>query len=427
MSETIFAVSSGGPPAAIAVLRVSGPVAGMVVVTLAGALPTPRRATLRRLRDRRGEMLDHALVLWFPGPDTATGEDLLELHLHGGRAVVAAVERAVAEVEGTRRAEPGEFTRRALLSGRIDLTQAAGLADLLEAETESQRRAALTMSEGAFGRDLRRWLVRLSDMRASIEAAIDYDEEGDVAFDSAAFRDDLVSLSRELDQHLSMPTSERVREGWRIVIAGPPNAGKSSLFNALLERDVAIVAPIAGTTRDRIEARVQREGQIYTLIDTAGLAEWTDDPVEQEGIRRSREMIDTADLVLWMDDSSPPATLRRALWLKGRCDEAGRGNRGACDLAVSSRRPKTIERLWTLLRHALADALPATEAYLLQEEQHSVLAAASRALNLAAQAVDPLIVADHLRHAAAHLSRLLGVDHIEAMLDALFSRFCVGK
>ena len=183
---------------------------------------------------RSGATLDRALVLWFPGPDTATGEDLLELHLHGGRAVIAAVERAIAAVPGTRRAEPGEFTRRALMAGRIDLAQAAGLADLLEAETELQRRAALSASEGALSREVEAWLRRLSAVRAEVEAAIDYDEEGDVGM-AEDVGPTLAALAEDLRRRLAAPTSERVREGWRIVIAGPPNAGKSSLLNAMLE------------------------------------------------------------------------------------------------------------------------------------------------------------------------------------------------
>lgn len=426
MNDTIYAVSSGAPPAAIAVFRVSGPAASVVAQTLAGVLPQPRRATLRRLRDAAGETLDHALLLWFPGPNTATGEDLLELHLHGGRAVVDAVERAVSTIASTRRAQPGEFTRRALLSGRIDLAQAAGLADLLEAETETQRRAALAMTEGAFSRDLRTWLDRLSHVRALVEAAIDYDDEGDVAVDAPQVREVLDRLAGDLDARLALPTSERVRDGWRVVIAGPPNAGKSSLFNALLGREAAIVAPVAGTTRDRIEAKLRRGQQLYTLIDTAGLAEWTDDPIEREGIQRAHAVIATADLVLWLADGPPPSRAR-TIWLRSRCDERGRDGAGTWDMAVSNREPQTVDRLWTSIAHRLADMLPASEGYLLQEEQHRTLTAAAAAVRDATSAADPLIAADHLRRAATLLSQLLGVDQLDGMLDALFARFCVGK
>jgi tRNA modification GTPase len=423
VSDTIYAVSSGAPPAAIAVLRVSGPAARAVATTLAGGVPQARRATLRRLRDAGGETLDHALVLWFPGPATATGEDLLELHLHGGRAVIAAVERAVAVVTGTRRAEPGEFTRRALLNGRIDLAQAAGLADLLEAETESQRRAALSATEGALSREVANWLARLSEVRAQVEAVIDYDEEGDVAA-APDVVDALTALAADLDQRLAAPTSERVREGWRVAIMGPPNAGKSSLFNAMLGRDAAIVAPIAGTTRDLITARVMRDGQLFTLIDTAGLAEATDDPIEREGIRRALEMLGTVDLVLWMGEDAPDRA-RQTLWLRGRCDE--KASDDARDVAVSARLPDTVDCLWERVGAALAGQVASAEGYLLQESQRAVLAGAARQVSAATSVGDPLVRAEHLRAAGSHLAALVGVDHTEAMLDALFARFCVGK
>lgn len=423
MTDTIYAVSSGASPAAIAVLRVSGPVAGEVARSVAGGVPEARRATLRRLRDAAGETLDHALVLWFPRPATATGEDLLELHLHGGRAVISAVERAVAALGTTRRAEPGEFTRRALLNGRIDLAQAAGLADLLEAETELQRRTALSASEGALSREVAGWLARLSDVRAQVEAAIDYDEEGDVAGSEDAVRS-LIALANDLERRLAAPSSERVREGWRVAIVGPPNAGKSSLFNAMLERDAAIVAPIPGTTRDVITARVVRDGQLYTLIDTAGLAETTDDPIEREGIRRSLEMLGTVDLVLWMGDA-PPTHAVQTLWLRGRCDEGCAADER--DLAVSARLPATVALLWERIATILAGQIVMTEGYLLQEGQKEVLAQATGHVGAAIAAGDPLLRAEHLRLAGARLAALVGVDHTEAMLDALFSRFCVGK
>ena len=427
MTATIFAVSSGAPPAAIAIVRVSGAQAGAVARALIGTIPEPRRATLRRLRDAAGETLDRALVLWFPGPETATGEDVLELHVHGGRAVIAAVERAVAAVPDTRRAEAGEFTRRALLAGRIDLAQAAGLADLLEAETELERRAALAMSEGAFSNDLRGWLDRLSAVRAMLEATIDYDGEGDVATGGESFAVELRSLHGDLVRRAAVPTSERVREGWRVVIAGPPNAGKSSLFNALLERDAAIVTPTAGTTRDRIEAPVQREGQRYTLIDTAGLAEWTDDAIEREGIRRSRAALRTADLVIWVAEEPPAADARRPIWVWGRCDEPGREQMQRGELAVSVRRPATIVELWVRVRVALSDAIATTESYLLHDAQQAVLTRAAGEVGAAMAARDLLIAAEHLRSAAQQLGGLLGIDHVDAMLDALFARFCVGK
>ena len=426
MTPTIFAVSSGAPPAAIAVIRVSGPAAAEVAAKVAGGAPEPRRAALRRLRDAGGETLDHALVLWFPGPASATGEDLLELHVHGGRAVIAAIERAVVTVPGTRAAEPGEFTRRALLNGRIDLAQATGLADLLEAETETQRRSALTLADGALSRDVHGWSARLADVRARLEASIDYDEEGDVARDDP-WGETLAKLSVDLLRHVAGPTSERVREGWRVVVAGPRNAGKSSLFNSMLGREAAIVSPVAGTTRDRIEARVSRAGQVYTLVDTAGLAEWTDDPLEREGIVRSRAAVAVADLVLWVADEPPPEGLAATLWIRGRSDEPGRGGEGAWDLNVSARLPASVETLWSLVASRFAGRLATAEGYLLGERQHVALREAAADVDRAAKAVDPLIAAEHLRHAARVLAALLGADPLDAMLDALFARFCVGK
>lgn len=425
--DTIFAISSGRPPAAIAVLRVSGPAAAEVANRLGGQLPAPRHASLRALRDADGTLLDRALVLWFPGPHSATGEDCLELHLHGGRAVIAAVEAAIDAIPGLRRAAPGEFTRRALLGGRIDLAQAAGLADLLEAETETQRRAAIAMAEGALSRNLHDWLDRLSQVRAIIEAAIDYDEEGDVALSGGEVAPMLNALVTDMAEIVARPTVERVRQGFQIVIAGPPNSGKSSLFNALLERDAAIVAPIAGTTRDRLEASVLRSGRTFTLSDTAGLAERTDDPIEADGIVRSQAAMAGADLILWLAEE-PPAEAARSLWLRARCDQPGRSAiLPGQALAVSARQMPTIATLWSVLADRAASNMGAAEAYLLHASQRNVMIGVIAHCSAAAQQKDPIIAAEDLRYASRELGRLLGVDETEVMLDALFSRFCVGK
>lgn len=425
VSDTIYAVSSGAPPAAIAVLRVSGNAEEVAAALLGGSPPRPRTATLRRLRDQEGMTLDHAIALWFPAPHSATGEDVLELHVHGGRAVVAAVEQAIGQVAGTRRADPGEFTRRALLAGRIDLGQAAGLADLLQAETETERRLALAATEGALAREIGAWLAHLSEVRAHVEAAIDHEEEHALELRGEAADAALDTLLADLDRRLAAPTSERLREGWRVVLAGPPNAGKSSLFNAMLGREAAIVSALPGTTRDLIEARVLRDGHVFTLIDTAGLAEWTDDPIEAEGIRRSRVALEWADLVLWLADAAPPSEARSTLWLRPRCDLGG-----ATDVRrvpVSAVAPDTVDRLWSEMIGALETRLRAVEGYVLQDRQRAALWRARERLGEAAAATDLLIRADHLRSAAALLAGLLGVDAGEALLDALFSRFCVGK
>lgn len=425
--QTIFAVSSGRPPAAIAVIRVSGPKAATVAVRLAGGVPEQRRATLRALRNANGALLDRALVLWFPGPNTATGEDLLELHVHGGRAVIAALEAVIGAMPNLRRAEPGEFTRRALLSGRIDLAQAAGLADLLEAETETQRRAAIASTEGALSRDLHRWLDRLSDARAMIEAMIDYEEEGDVSVSWHNVRSVLSNLVDELDAAVAKPTVEQLRHGFRVVIAGPPNAGKSSLFNILIRRDAAIVAAIPGTTRDRIEATVTRSGTIFTLMDTAGLATHSDDPVEIEGIGRSHAAMASADLVLWLGDESPNVA-GRSLWLRSRCDEPGREVMLPGQvIAVSVARPDTIASLWKMIAAQVAGCVGADEDYLLRDLQRASVAEVAIHSREAMCRDDPILSAESLRIAARDLGRLLGIDETEAMLNALFERFCVGK
>lgn len=422
MSDTIAAVSSGRPPAAIAVLRVSGPAAGGVAEALAGSVPAPRRAAVRTLRNGAGEALDQALVLWFPGPRTATGEDLLELHLHGGRAVIAAVERAVLAVVGVRAAEAGEFTRRALLNGRIDLAQAEGLADLLAAETEAQRRAALALTDGGLSRAVAGWLDRVLGIRALIEAMIDHEDEDDVGDHDAAVSEAIAALSSELAETLARPTVEQASGGVRIVLAGPPNTGKSSLFNALVGREAAIVTPIAGTTRDRIEATVHRNGATFTLIDTAGLNEATDDLVEREGIARSRSAMAAADLVLWLGESPAPD---RALAVHSRSDLPGRGTAPVGSLTVSVHDDASVERVWAELARRSEQLLPAPESYLLHDAQRALVAEAAG--ELAHRSPDPLVRAEALRRASRALARIVGADETEAVLDRLFARFCIGK
>ncbi|HEU0135547.1 MAG TPA: tRNA uridine-5-carboxymethylaminomethyl(34) synthesis GTPase MnmE, partial [Allosphingosinicella sp.] len=301
MKETIFALSSGSPPAAVALVRISGPAADVALQALSGKLPEPRVATLADLQ-WRGERLDRALVLRFPGPRSATGEDVVELHLHGGRAVVAGVLEALQDIQGLRPAEPGEFTHRAFENGRIDLAEAEGLADLLSAETRSQRRAALAMAGGSLSRQVEAWRQRLLDLAAALEAALDFSDEGEVGEAwPPGWAARLEALAGEMQALLDRPPAERLRDGLRVVIAGPPNAGKSSLINALAQRDAALTSAVPGTTRDVIEAPTAIGGRPFLLIDTAGLRE-SEDEVESAGIERARASLASADLILWLGD-----------------------------------------------------------------------------------------------------------------------------
>lgn len=424
MTATIFALSSGRPPAAIAVVRISGPAARAAGAALAGRLPSPRHASLRRLRDTTGLTLDQALVVFFPGPDTATGEDLLELHLHGGRAVVAAVEVALASLPGCRRAEPGEFTRRALTNGRIDVAQAEGLADLLAAETEGQRRAALTLTEGVLSRQVAAWLDRLSAVAARVEAEIDFGEEDDVASASAYdVAGAVTGVTEDMRAVLQRPSVERLRDGLVVVLAGPRNAGKSSLFNALLGRDAAIVTDIAGTTRDILEASVMRAGMPFRLVDTAGLTDNTADPIEAIGIAKAHDLLRSADVVLWLGDAhDAPAG---ALIVQAKSDLVATQTDKV--IATSVYDPGSIDRLWSILATLAADHLGAGEGIYLHKRQRVLLLAAMEALSMMATVTDTLLHAEHLRIANRALGEILGRDATEAMLDALFGRFCLGK
>src|ERR1700733_4362929 len=301
--QTIFALSSGRPPSAISMVRLSGPEAGLALTALAGKIPVPRVATRVLLRDGSGQPIDDAVVLWFPGPASATGEDVAEFHVHGGRAVLAALFGALSAVENVRAAEPGEFTRRGFENGKLDLTGAEALDDLIHADTDRQRRQALRQLKGMLGERARHWRAKIIEASALIAAGIDFSEEGDVSAELVGpALAKIKALLAEIEEVLAAQgQSERLREGLVVAIAGAPNVGKSTLMNHLARREVAIVSPHAGTTRDVIEVQLDLDGYPVTVIDTAGIRE-TDDPVEQEGVRAAPARPDEADLVLWLVD-----------------------------------------------------------------------------------------------------------------------------
>lgn len=425
MIDTIFALSSGAPPAAIGVVRISGPQAGAALTALGGRLPEPRRAALMRVRDGEGRVLDEALVLWLPGPRTETGEDTAELQCHGGRAVIAAVEGALARLPGLRRALPGEFTRRAFANGKIDLAEAEGLADLLEAETELQRFSAQALAGGALSRQVEGWRESLLVLSASVEAVLDFADEDDVAVLPADFALRIAALHEAISAALSRPRAEMLREGFRVVIAGPPNAGKSTLFNCLVESEAAIATPIAGTTRDVLTRPVAIAGVPFLFADTAGLHDGVDDVVEAIGIERALEALDRADLVLWLgpEGAGPPA----AWEIEAQADRADHPVKRAPRHRISAKSGQGIDALRVDLVDAARSALPRPGELALNERQHNLLGEARTALAEAREQDNPLLLAECLRMARQSFDSLLGRTATEDMLDALFGRFCIGK
>lgn len=484
---TIFALSSGRPPAAIAVVRISGPRARDALAALSVKIPAPRQAGLARVRDpQSGEMIDEALVLWFPGPASETGEDVAELQLHGGRAVIAATLAALARIDGLRMAEPGEFTRRGFENGKLDLTAVEGLADLVMAETEGQRRQAFRQMKGALGLRAESWRGKLIRALALVEARIDFSDEADVPEDLVA---PALDIARELAGEIAAALAgdrrgERLREGLVVAIAGPPNAGKSTLLNRIAQREAAIVSPYAGTTRDVIEVHLDLDGWPVTLLDTAGIRA-TDDPVELEGVRRARERAAAADLVLWLEDAaapgagsqwSPPADAAGApgpqVWrvrtkidavnqgigksesvsqILGRNERIGDPNKSLTDMvnrrlmersetqfsktenrfSISALTGHGIDGLLRALMQAAEGFLGGAEHALVTRARHrraldDTLAALMRALaGPLAERED--LLAEELRTAAQALGRLTGRVDVEDVLDVIFRDFCIGK
>lgn len=423
--DTIFALSSGMPPSGIAVIRISGPEAGSALQALAGRLPEPRRATRVWLRDSSGDLLDDGLALFFPGPRSATGEDLAELHLHGGRAVIEAVEMALAAMPGLRRAQAGEFTRRAFANGRIDLAEAEALADLLAAETELQRRAAMVNLGGLLSMRVEGWRQILLRLSAEIEAVLDFADEDDPAQLASDFAVRIAALADDLSAVLSQPSAEPLREGYRVALAGPPNAGKSTLFNALLESDAAITAPIAGTTRDVLVRPVAIAGVPFSLVDMAGLRDEGDDTVEAIGIARAEKEIARADLVLWL---GPEGQGPAGAWeIDAQADRSDISRKVAPRFRVSAITGEGLPELRQALVDHARSHLPGPGDLALNRRQRGLVSAAAAALADARHESDPLILAEHLRAARHAFDALLGRTSTEDVLDSLFARFCIGK
>jgi tRNA modification GTPase len=424
-ADTIFALSSGRPPAAVSIIRISGPSAHLAGERIAGSLPDARTAAVRQLRDPcTSGLLDEALVLRFDSPASSTGENIVELQCHGGRAVVDAVLRALAGIEGLRAAQPGEFTRRAFENGRIDLTEAEGLADLIEAETESQRKAALALAEGVLTKSIEDWQARVLAMAAEAERAIDYDEQ-DAGVDPSLVSD-CERLAAELEEWLLRPRIERLKDGIRAVISGPPNSGKSSLINAIVGEERAIVTDVPGTTRDHIEVPVALAGVPIVFTDTAGLRA-TEDRVEAIGIERAAALVEGADILLWLGDPFDAPEHPRLIHVHARCDLPERAAVPSGSLAVSALTRAGVDALLDRVGQEARVLLPAEDSIALNRRQAAHVREAQIALAGAAASADPVLVAEGLRQARSAFDRLTGRAGVEDVLDALFGRFCLGK
>lgn len=449
VKDTIFALSSGQVPAAIAVIRISGPRAGDALERMTGKRITARRAILATVSDPLSrEPIDQALALWFPGPASETGEDTAELQLHGGRAVVAATLAALGRLEGLRAAEAGEFTRRAFENGRIDLTAVEGLADLIGAETEAQRRQALRQLRGLLGGRAAAWREKIIGALALVEAGLDFSDESDVPMETVG---PALRVAAELRDEIGVVLGdgrrgERLRTGVTIAIAGPPNAGKSCLFNALAGRDAAIVSPYPGTTRDVLEVHLDLGGYPVTVLDTAGVRP-SDDPIEQEGVRRAQLRAAEADLVLWVQDASAGATSMGgapkggALWWvrnkidlidsdSEQCVAHGHAREGdPPSFAISARSGAGLASLLRALEQYLVAEFSTNEPSFITRARHrKALERAKEALTRAVtgHGADE-VVAEELRVAARALGQLLGRVDVEDVLDVIFRDFCIGK
>jgi tRNA modification GTPase len=455
-NDTIVAPASGAGLAAIAVIRISGPATRDMLEALTGGVPPPRYAALRDIGPPRWSKLDRGLVLWFPGPASFTGEDMAELHVHGSRAVIGAVVDAVLTLPGTRLAEPGEFARRAFENGKLDLTEVEGLADLISAETEAQRRQALAQAEGSLRHLYETWRAELLAAQALVEAGLDFADEGDVVVDVSLKADAIVaSLRAAIARQLADRSGERLRDGLRVVIAGPPNVGKSSLLNALAKRDAAIVSEEAGTTRDVIEVHLDLGGVPVIVADTAGIRE-AEGTVERAGIDRALKRVGEADIVLWVVDAtapvwapppsaiplkSPPSSAippenaaifaqKNAIIALNKIDLAPGAGEGRDLIEVSAKTGAGIDRLIAAFAEQAALATEAgAGAPLLTRTRHRIeLEAGQAALErFGGPKLSPELKAEELRIAARHLGRLTGRIDVEEVLGAIFAEFCIGK
>lgn len=429
-SDTIYAVASGAGRAAVAVMRMSGPATAALLATLCPRMPAPRRASLLPLRDAAGDVLDRALVLWFPGPHSYTGEDSAELHLHAGPAVINGVAERLAAL-GARPAEAGEFTRRAYLHGRMDLLEAEAIADLVAAESDEQRRQALRQLNGALGTLYGGWATRLTRLVAQQEALIDFPDEDLPAAVEAMMLDEIDRLHDEMTSHLQDGRrGERLRDGLIIAVTGPPNVGKSTLVNALAGRDAAIVSAQAGTTRDVLEVRAEFGGVPVTLLDTAGLRD-TDDAVEAEGVRRARARAASADLVLAICDfavselgTAEPATTM--LVVANKVDLGT--NIAIADVAVSAMTGHGMQTLRQILAEKVREMTGIGGPPALTRARHrAALTETVAALEHARHPLLPELRGEELRLALLGLGRVTGQIGTEAILDSVFGQFCIGK
>ncbi|TGQ51511.1 tRNA uridine-5-carboxymethylaminomethyl(34) synthesis GTPase MnmE [Mesorhizobium sp. M1C.F.Ca.ET.193.01.1.1] len=431
--DSIVALSSGRLPAGIAVIRISGPQTRFVVETIAG--PIKDRVTmLRRIKAADASVIDHGLVLFFPGPGSFTGEDVAEFQVHGSRAVAAKMLETITGFEGVRHAEPGEFTRRAFLNGRLDLVETEALADLVNAETEAQRRFAVRNAEGAQSELYSTWRRRLIHARAMIEAEIDFADEEDVPGSvSEAVWSDVARMIDEIGDHIrGFKTAEIIRDGFEVVILGAPNAGKSSLFNALARREAAIVTDEPGTTRDLLEVMLDLNGMMVRVVDTAGLRD-TAGKVEAIGIERARARAREANLVLLLEDIANPMAVGAApadvpLLKIGTKVDLGAAPLHAYDLVISSTTGTGLSDLLDEIGRRAASAIGDTGDVLPSRLRHvELLAEAQDFLSAAVMGLNQELRAEELRLAADRLGRIVGAVDVEDLLDVIFSQFCIGK